>query len=176
MLQLLCWHVLFSKAFNKVNHNIIITKLSDMGTPGWLLNLVMGFLTERKMRVRYKGTTTGDRCLPGGGPQGSLLGGFLFLILINLCGFPDQDYNLGENICKPRGKFQTQKLHTKYVDDMTLLESIHLKKSLIKDPAERPLPDPYRKRTGHKLAAENSRVYEQIDQVQVKTTGPAPSQ
>jgi hypothetical protein len=64
---------------SRPNNYILITKLSDMGTPGWLLKLVMGFLTERKMKVRYKGTTTGDRQLPGCGPQGSLLGGFLFL-------------------------------------------------------------------------------------------------
>ena len=37
----------FSKAFNLLNHNLLITKLSDMGVPGWLLNVVMGFLTDR---------------------------------------------------------------------------------------------------------------------------------
>ena len=37
----------FSKAFNRLNHNLLITKLSDMGVPGWLLNVVMGFLTDR---------------------------------------------------------------------------------------------------------------------------------
>ena len=26
----------FSKAFNRQNHNILVTKLSDMGVPGWL--------------------------------------------------------------------------------------------------------------------------------------------
>ena len=37
----------FSKAFNRQNHNLLITKLSDMGVLGWLLNLVMGsFQTE----------------------------------------------------------------------------------------------------------------------------------
>ena len=64
----------FSKAFNRQNHNILIRKLSDMGVPGWLLNLVMGFLANRVMLVRYKGETTNWKPLPGGGPQGTLLG------------------------------------------------------------------------------------------------------
>ena len=38
----------FSKAFNRQNHNILITKLCDMGVPGWLLKIVMAFLTNRK--------------------------------------------------------------------------------------------------------------------------------
>ena len=69
----------FSKAFNRQNHYILIKKLSDMGVPGWLLNLVMGFLTDREMFVRYKGETSNCKPLPGGGPQGTLLGLLLFL-------------------------------------------------------------------------------------------------
>ena len=34
----------FEKAFNRIDHNLLITKLSDMGVPGWLLRVVMGFL------------------------------------------------------------------------------------------------------------------------------------
>ena len=64
----------FSKAFNCQSHNILVTKLSDMGVPGWLLNVVMGFLTDRVMVVRYKGEITESKSLPGGGPQGTLLG------------------------------------------------------------------------------------------------------
>ena len=45
----------FSKAFNKINHNIIIARLSEMGVPGWLLKIVMGFLEERELILRYKG-------------------------------------------------------------------------------------------------------------------------
>ena len=45
----------FAKAFNRINHNIIITILSDMGVPGWLLRIVIGFLTERELIVRYNG-------------------------------------------------------------------------------------------------------------------------
>ena len=38
----------FSKAFKRQNHNLLITKLSDMGVPGWLLKIVMAFLKDRK--------------------------------------------------------------------------------------------------------------------------------
>ena len=34
----------FSKAFNRQDHNILITKLCDMGVPGWLLRLIKAFL------------------------------------------------------------------------------------------------------------------------------------
>ena len=34
----------FSKAFNRQDHNILITLLCDMGVPGWLLNIVASFL------------------------------------------------------------------------------------------------------------------------------------
>ena len=54
-----------------------------MGVPGWLLKLVMAFLMDRSMRVKYKGKYSSLYYLPGGGPQGSLLGLFLFLVLIN---------------------------------------------------------------------------------------------
>ena len=52
-----------------------------MGVPGWLLKVVIGFLTNRRMVVRYNGKVSFIKSLPGGGPQGTLLGLFLFLIL-----------------------------------------------------------------------------------------------
>ena len=76
----------FSKAFNRINHNVVITILSEMGVPGWLLKIVIGFLTDREMILRYKGGQSERKSLPGGGPQGTLLGLFLFLILINAAG------------------------------------------------------------------------------------------
>ena len=56
----------FSKAFNRQDHNILITKLSEMGVPGWLLKLVIAFLTDRSMRVKYRGKLSGFYPLPGG--------------------------------------------------------------------------------------------------------------
>ena len=58
----------FSKAFNRQNHLILITKLSDMGVPPWLLRIVIAFMSDRKMMVRYKGKQSGIKNLPGGGP------------------------------------------------------------------------------------------------------------
>ena len=72
----------FKKAFNRQNHNILITKLSHMGVPGWLLKIVIAFLTDRKMTVRYKGKQSSVKSLPGGGPQGTLLGLLLFIVLM----------------------------------------------------------------------------------------------
>ena len=33
----------FQKAFNRQDHSILITKLSDMGVPPWLLKIVISF-------------------------------------------------------------------------------------------------------------------------------------
>ena len=159
----------FSKAFNRQNHNLLITKLSDMGVPGWLLNLVMGFLSDRVMLVRYGGETTDTKPLPGGGPQGTLLGLLLFLILINDCGFVNNETKIGETITEPKRKFASPNLHTKYVDDLTILEAINLKDALVPNP-DRPLPDPYHARTGQKLDASKSQVYDQILKTQTYAT------
>ena len=77
----------FSKAFNRQNHNILIELLSELGVPGWLLQIVIGFLEDRELEVKYKDEKSGRKKLPGGGPQGTILGMFLFLILINAAGF-----------------------------------------------------------------------------------------
>ena len=79
----------FSKAFDRQNHLILIELLSKLGVPGWLLQVVIGFLEKREMEVTCNGETSGRKTLPGGGPQGTILGLFLFLILINAAGFSD---------------------------------------------------------------------------------------
>ena len=86
----------FSKAFNRQDHETLITKLSDMDVPGWLLKIVIAFLTNRKMVVRYKGAISSMKDLLGGGPQGILLGLLLFLVLINEDGFKDRENDVGE--------------------------------------------------------------------------------
>ena len=72
------------------------------------------------MIVRYKGKKSSTKKLPGGGPQGALLGLLLFLVLVNDVGFENQSNQNGEIItCKKRFK-QFNELHLKYVDDSTI--------------------------------------------------------
>ena len=63
----------FSKAFNRQDHTVLITKLSQMEVPGWLLRIIISFLKDRKMVVRFNGAVSTERSLPGGGPQGTTL-------------------------------------------------------------------------------------------------------
>ena len=88
----------YEKAFNRQNHNILITKLNDMGVPGWLLKVIIGFLEDRELIVTYKGEQSSKKSMPGGGPQGTILGMFLFLILINDAGFETQHKEIGKLI------------------------------------------------------------------------------
>ena len=153
----------YSKAFNRQNHNILITKLSDMGVPAWLLKVVMAFLSNRKMKVRYKGKLSSTKDLPGGGPQGTLLGLLLFLVLINDAGFQGQLNNAGELLTSRRNLKKANEIHLKYVDDLTLAEAVNLPEKLVPvNTNERPLPDTFHARTGHSLPAEKSAVQQQL--------------
>ena len=62
-----------------------------MGAPGWLVNIIKGFLEERKLEVHYKGEKSGRKDMPGGSPQGTILGLFLFLVQINEAGFEKEN-------------------------------------------------------------------------------------
>ena len=152
----------FSKAFNRQDHTILVTKLSDLGVPSWLLKIIISFLSDRTMVVKYKGETSSVKQLPGGGPQGALLGMFLFLVLVNDVGFTDQKNESGEIItCKKRIK-EFNELHLKYVDDLTLAEAIPMKSLNFVPVDRRPQPDNYHARTGHEINPEQSRVFKSL--------------
>ena len=157
----------FEKAFNRQNHNKLLTKLNDLGVPGWLLNIVKGFLENRTLAVKHKGVKSEAKKMPGGGPQGTLLGLFLFLVLINDAGFPELNKDFGERITRAITKRkQIDPKHWKYVDDLTLAEAIDLKTLLEKDTnnvLEKPLT--YHNRTEHILPPHKSRVQEQLNDI-----------
>ena len=157
----------FSKAFNRQNHLILVTKLSDMGVPGWLLKIVIGFLEERQLIVTYKGATSGTKEMPGGGPQGTVLGMFLFLILINKAGIHDQKRRLGDNLTSAASKRdKLENMHVKYVDDMTMAQSINLKNEL-KNDQNRSWTKPAMKRDRHEqyLPLEKNQMQADINQL-----------
>ena len=73
----------FAKAFDKVDHKVLLRKLRRLGIGGKLLKWIRCFLTGRKQSVAVEGTRSGDSEVISGVPQGSVLGPLLFLIHIS---------------------------------------------------------------------------------------------
>ena len=72
----------FSKAFDKLDFNITLQKLSDMGITGKVLQWITTFLTNRNQTVIVDGIKSSPERVISGVPQGSVIGPLLFLIML----------------------------------------------------------------------------------------------
>ena len=92
----------FSKAFDHIDHNILLDKLKSNGVPQICVDWQKAFLTRRTQRVKLANTTSDWTEMAGGVPQGTLSGPENFLNMID--------------------DLHTDVDDVKFVDDVTLYE------------------------------------------------------
>jgi hypothetical protein len=73
----------YSKAFDRIDHLLLISKLQLAGIRGDLLRWFASYIGNRSQAVVLGNYISDWMCVPSGVPQGSLLGPLLFLIFVS---------------------------------------------------------------------------------------------
>lgn len=98
----------YSKAFNCVNHDILLNKMAMYGMRGKINNWFRSYLADREQMVLYKNELSNTCTINIGVPQGSILGPLLYLLYVNDIRGSSLDNNYSDRL-------------TLYADDLNVL-------------------------------------------------------
>ena len=73
----------FSKAFDHIDHNILVCKLLKVGARSIIVKWICSFLSQRRQAVKLDGLLSEWAPAHAGVPQGTKLGPVLFLVMVN---------------------------------------------------------------------------------------------
>ena len=73
----------FSKAFDTIDHSILLRKLYKYGIRGVANDLVKSYLKKRKQYVSFDKISSESLLINCGVPQGSILGPLFFILYVN---------------------------------------------------------------------------------------------
>ena len=71
------------KAFDAIDHHILLRKLYSLGIRGNLYTWIMSYLTNRSQFVMYNNSKSETKFITHGVPQGSILGPLFFIVFMN---------------------------------------------------------------------------------------------
>ena len=83
------------KAFDTVDHQILLTKLELYGIKGQALSFLESYLSNRNQKCQIQGSFSSEKLIKCGIPQGSILGPLFFLYILTNCLNAWKKQNLG---------------------------------------------------------------------------------
>ena len=113
----------FAKAFDKVDHKLLLRKIRCMGITGKLYEWLKSFLSNRSQKVVIDGLHSYITLVLSGVPQGTVLGPILFLIYLN-----DIDSSIKHD-CTLRSFADDSRLFksiSSYQDALSLQKDLHI--------------------------------------------------
>ena len=105
----------FVSAFDKTDPTLTAARFIKVGIRSSLIPILISYMSDRKMIVKFRGAKSDPKNLVGGGPQGTLLGGLQYLISSDEC---------SQDKVKVEDRFR-------FYDDLNIIEFIILTDLLI---------------------------------------------